>query len=89
VDKLWIRVGDLVFCVGKVLLSRVKERGAGDMAEFVHSYLRFIHSFSRSTLRFEQGFSLFSTYKKAGYYDYLYIYRSGYTTNLSLNWGAL
>jgi hypothetical protein len=63
-------------------------KGVDEMMESIHSYLRFIHSFSLSTLRREQGFSLFSTHKPAGYYDYLYIYRSGYTTNLSLNWGA-
>ena len=75
-------MGDLVICVGKVLIIKNEKKGVGEMVES-------IHSFSRSTLRFEQGFSLFSTYKEAGYYDYLYIYRSGYKTNLSLNWGAL
>lgn len=48
----------------------------------------FLHKLYRSTLRFEQGFYLFSTQKLSGYYDYLYIYRSTSTTNLSLLWGA-
>ena len=82
-------MGDLVICVGKVLIIKNEKKGVGEMAESIHSYLRFIHSLSLSTLLFEQGFSLFSTYKEVGYYDYLYIYRSGYKTNLSLNWGAL
>ena len=82
-------MGDLVICVGKVLIIKNEKKGVGEMVESIHSYLRFIHSFSRSTLRFEQGFSLFSADKEVGYYDYLYIYRSGYKTNLSLNWGAL
>ena len=59
------------------------------MARFVHSFAPLVHSFSLSKSRIEQGFYLFSTSITAGYYDYLYIYRSGYTTNLSLNWGAL
>ena len=80
--------GCVVFCVGKVLIIKSKEKGVGEMVGSIHSYVRFIHSFSLSKLRCEQGFSLFSTHKPAGYYDYLYIYRSGYTTNLSLNWGA-
>ena len=79
----------MVICVGKVLVFNSYRKGVGEMVESIHSCLRFIHSFSLSKLRFEQGFSLFSTHITAGYYDYLYIYRSGYTTNLSLNWGAL
>ena len=78
-----------MFCVGNVLIIANEEKGVGEMVGSIHSYMRFIHSFSLSKLRFEQGFSLFSTHITAGYYDYLYIYRSGYTTNLSLNWGAL
>jgi len=78
----------VVFYVGNLLIMVNEGKGVGEMMESIHSYLRFIHSFSRSTLRREQGFSLFSTHITAGYYDYLYIYRSGYTTNLSLNWGA-
>jgi hypothetical protein len=89
VDKLWIKDGDVGFFVGKAFISKGRKRGVGDMVEYIHSFSQLIHSFSRSKLRSEQGFSLFSTCNSSGYYDYLYIYRSGYKTNLSLNWGAL
>ena len=87
VDKLWISMEILFFCVGK--WDVVFEKGVGkvDMRSSIHSYSVFIHKLFPGKHRFEQGFSLLSTTKPSGYYDYLYIHRSKYETNLSQNWG--
>ena len=53
----------------------------------IHSFSFFVHMLPKWKHRLEQGFSSLSTTNTAGYYDYLYIYRSNYETNLSLNWG--
>ncbi len=54
----------------------------------VHSFTPSIHTRATLTIAFEQGFSCLPTDVGSGYYDYLYIHRSRYETNLSLNWGT-
>ena len=64
--------------------------GVGSMfVRVIHRFASFVHKLSLPTLRRELGVYVFSTVNPAGYYDYLYIYRSRVETNLSLNWGAL
>ena len=54
----------------------------------IPSFLGFLHTLYTLTLRLHQGFYGFSTQKLSGYYDYLYIYRPTFKTNLSLYLGA-
>ena len=59
----------------------------GVMRGFVHRFEMVVHRFSFRKLRLQLGFSPLSTNKLSGYYDYLYIYKSRYETNLLKNWG--
>jgi len=54
--------------------------------QLMHRFKAFIHRVGSEIQGAEQGFSCFSTLGGSGYYDYLYISKARYTTNLSHNW---
>jgi hypothetical protein len=89
VDKLWINVEYFVIYVGNRVSFMRGERVRTMGIRVIHRFAGFLHRLSLPTLRREQGVYVFSTVNPSGYYDYLYIYKSRYTTNLSLNWGAI
>ena len=82
---LWIKRGFSVFSVYDGMGAVEEEGEVMRFYRLMHRSQGFIHRVGSEVHGIEQGFSRFSTEAGLGYYDYLYISKGRYTTNLSHN----